>query len=294
MKLVFIHGRSQEKKVAAALQATWTDAFLHGLSEIGAIEPPGLEIIFPYYGDLLFQETEKQVLADNAELIERGPQAQGPSAEEQEFFESIVLPVAHANGITDEEIQREAFGDLSERGVQNWPAVLAALRLLDRVPGVASGFVRLLTRDTWYYLTKKGLRGAVNDVVAQALPQDEPCVIVAHSLGSVIAYNLLMSGLHKKVKKLITLGSPLGIEAIWKRLPSDHPPRQAPLGVSAWANARDATDTVSLYEIPAGKFVGAPQVVNYSGVKNSSDNHHGIVEYLHDKRVAQEIYAALR
>lgn len=293
MKLVFIHGRAQEKKVAASLQATWTDAFLQGLRNIGAIEPPGLEINFPYYGDLLFEETEKQVLADNAELKERGPQAQGPSAEEREFFESLVIPAAHLNGITDEEIQREAFGDLSERGVQNWPAVLAALRLLDRVPGVASGFVQLLTRDAWYYLTKKGLRGAVDRAVVSALPRDEACVVVAHSLGSVIAYNLLMSGAHTKVKKLITLGSPLGMEAIWKRLPSDHPPRQAPLGVSAWTNARDATDTVALYEIPAEKFAGAPQVVNYSGVENDSDNHHGIVEYLHDKRVAQEIYAAL-
>lgn len=294
MKLVFIHGRSQEGKVAAELQATWTDAFMHGLDRIGAIRPIGLDIAFPYYGDLLFAETEKQVSADHAEFMERGPQAQGPSAEEAEFFESIVLPAAHANGITDEQIQREAFGEVSERSVQNWPAVLAALRLLDQVPGVASGFVQLLTRDTWYYLTKKGLRGAVNNAVASSLPQDELCVVVAHSLGSVIAYNLLMGGVCKKVKKLITLGSPLGIEAIWKRLPSDHSPRRAPLGVAAWANARDATDTVSLYEIPGGKFGGEPQVVNYSGVSNGSENHHGIVEYLHDKRVAQEIYAALR
>lgn len=51
---------------------------------------------------------------------------------------------------------------------------------------------------------------------------------------------------------------------------------------------------MSLYEIPAGRFGGAPQVVNYSGVDNGSDNHHGIVEYLHDKHVAQEICAAFR
>jgi hypothetical protein len=97
----------------------------------------------------------------------------------------------------------------------------------------------------------------------------------------------------KNIKKLITLGSPLGIDAICNLLPSDTPPRRAPLGIPEWFNARDKRDVVALYEIPPAKYNGTPIVVNYNDVDNTSENRHGIAEYLSDPKVAAEIRKCL-
>lgn len=122
---------------------------------------------------------------------------------------------------------------------------------------------------------------------------EEPCVVIAHSLGTIVAYNVQNRPNRGNVSKLVTLGSPLGIEAVYKRLPSDTLPRKAPAGVVGWFNARDARDAVSLFEIPSAKFRGEPVVENYSGVQNQSENRHGGHEYLLDPTVAAVVRSVL-
>jgi hypothetical protein len=290
MKVVFVHGRSQEGKVQSELQDTWTQAAIRGVAAAGLPALPAWDVAFPYYGDLLFKLTEEAGRAAFKALVDRGAEASAPSAEEQQFMQDLVFQMAQAKGISLERIAREANEGVVERNIQNWKAVLAALRLLDRIEGVGQTSIELFTRDVWYYLTRKGLRLQINDVVDKAIPKNETCIVVSHSLGTIVAYNLLMDRSERSnVKALITIGSPLGIEAIYSRLPSDSPPRKAPLGVETWFNARDAQDTVALYEISKDTFRGSPVVQNYSGVDNTSDNQHGIVQYLEDKVIAKTI-----
>jgi hypothetical protein len=296
MKIVFVHGRSQENKVAQSLKAEWLQAAIDGIAAAALSPLPALSsgsVELPYYGDLLFKLTEDASKAAFNALIERGAAASAPSSEEQAFTQAIVFQMAAAQGITPEQITAEMNNAVVTMDVQNWPAVLAALRLLNRIPQISQTVIELVTRDVWYYLTKKGLRMQIDKVVSDAIPADEPCVIVAHSLGTIVAYNLLMNQARSNVRALITIGSPLGIESIWSRLPSDKPPRRAPSGVPIWFNARDAQDTVALYEIQGATYSGDPVVSNYSGVKNTSDNHHGIVEYLHDGRIARALHDAV-
>ena len=298
MKIVFVHGRSQENKIQAALQDEWLQAAIRGVATAGLASLPELataSVSLPYYGDLLIDLTEKAGQEAFKTLMDRGAAAAAPPAAEQEFTQQIVLEMAKAKGISAEQISAESGGGVVERDIQNWPAVLAALRLLDRLPKVGQSSIELFTRDVWYYLTRKGLRLQIDAVVDAAIPKNEPCVVVAHSLGTIVAYNLLMNrNKRSNIKALITIGSPLGIEAIWSRLPSDSPPRKAPEGVGSWFNARDAQDTVALYELSADVYRGNPVVTNYSGVKNSSDNQHGIVQYLEDGSIAKAIHEAAR
>jgi hypothetical protein len=295
MKIVFVHGRSQEGKDGRALEAEWLQAAIDGVAAAGLPPLPVLDaahVVLPYYGDLLFRLTEQAGKDAFNTLVDRGAAASAPSAEEQAFTQAIVFAMAEKQGITPAQIAAEVNADVVEMNVQNWPAVLAALRLLNRIPQISQSVIELVTRDVWYYLTKKGVRLKIDQVVNAAIPADEPCIVVAHSLGTIVAYNLLMNQARANVKALITIGSPLGIEAIWSRLPSDKPPRRAPAGVPLWFNARDAQDTVALYEISPGTYNGDPKVSNYSGVSNTSDNHHGIVEYLHDPVIAKAICEA--
>lgn len=298
MKIVFIHGRSQENKVQAELQEVWLQAAIRGVAAAGLPALPELanaSVTLPYYGNLLFNLTEGASREAFKTLIDRGAEASAPPAEEQEFTQNLVLEMTKAKGITLEQIAKESGDGVVERNIQNWRAVLAALRLLDRLPNVGQSSIELFTRDVWYYLTKKGLRLQIDAIVDAAIPKDEPCVVVSHSLGTIVAYNLVMNRSQRgNIRALITIGSPLGIEAVWSRLPSDTPPRKAPESVGRWFNARDAQDTVALYELSTDVYRGSPVVTNYSGVENTSDNQHGIVQYLEDKVIAKAIYDAVK
>ncbi|MGF6874163.1 hypothetical protein [Paraburkholderia sp. MM5477-R1] len=295
MKVVFVHGRAQENKDAADLADSWKRAAVNGFAAAGLPPLAQLDVALPYYGDLLFNLTEEEGREAFRTLVDRGAEASAPSAEEQQFTQDLVFEIAQRKGISLESIALEAKEPIVDRAVQNWKAVLAALRLLDRVPGVGQTSIELFTRDVWYYLTRKGVRLQVNAAVDGAIPRDQPCVIVSHSLGTIVAYNLLINRPQRaNVKAFITIGSPLGIKAIYSRLPSDVGPRRAPEGVDLWFNARDPEDAIALYEISPEVYKGAPVVRNYSGAQNTSDNQHGIVEYLGDKVISQAIYTAVR
>ncbi|HBK46301.1 MAG TPA: endopeptidase [Xanthomonadaceae bacterium] len=290
MKIVFIHGRRQEGKLSEKLKNEWCDALKEAFRKAGH-DPQLLgDVAFPYYGDALFAQTQRESRESFRTLVDKGAAQAGPSsAVEQEFIAKLVMNMARQRGITDTEIAEEA-GVSQEKGVLNWPAVLAALRLLNKLPGVASGSIELFTRDVWCYLTQKGARMEINDLVDETIPTHDPCIVVAHSLGSVVAYNVLMNRKERaNVALLVTLGSPLGIPEIYDRLPSDAKPRRAPAGVHEWFNARDAHDVVALYEIGASNFGGDPKVRNYNNVRNGSENHHGIAEYLSDPEVVTTI-----
>jgi hypothetical protein len=294
MKVVFVHGRAQEGKVDTDLEKTWKSAVLTGFAAARLPALDAFDTVFPYYGDLLFKLTDEASREAFNVLVDRGAAASAPSAEEQEFTQAIVLEIAQRKGLSLDAIAAEANEPVVDRGVQNWKIVLAALRLLDRVPGVGQSSVELLTRDVWYYLTKKGIRLKINAIVDDAIPREEPCVIVSHSLGTIVAYNLLMNRSKRdNIRAWITIGSPLGINAIYSRLPSDIGPRKAPEGVGRWFNARDSEDTVALYEIPPSEYRGSPIVSNDSSVDNKSDNKHGIVDYLGAEVIATAIYDAV-
>jgi hypothetical protein len=294
MKVVFVHGRAQEGKAVTDLANTWKNAALTGFAAARLPALAEFDTVFPYYGDLLFKLTDEATRKASDLVVERGAAASAPSAEEQEFIQAVVLEIAQRKGLSLDTIAAEANEPVTDRGVQNWKVVLAALRLLDRVPGVGQSSIELLTRDVWYYLTRKGLRLQINAIVDTAIPHDEPCVIVSHSLGTIVAYNLLMNRSKRdNIKEWITIGSPLGIKAIYSRLPSDTGPRKAPEGVTRWFNARDSEDTVALYEISPSAYPGSPIVSNDSSIDNKSDNKHGIINYLDAGVIATAIHDAV-
>ena len=120
---------------------------------------------------------------------------------------------------------------------------------------------------------------------------EEPAVVVGHSLGTVVAYNILRTDRRAlKVPLLVSVGSPLGIRAIREQfVPLRFP--SPPLG--AWYNAFDTRDTIALYPLDKDNFPVTPPIENYSGVRNQTDNRHGIVGYLNNAEVAKRILDAL-
>ncbi|MFG2988275.1 hypothetical protein ACGFZK_03010 [Streptomyces sp. NPDC048257] len=291
-KLVLIHGRSQQLKDAAKLKQEWVDALHAGLRSADAdLDIPDEQIRFPYYGQTLYElVTNSTVKA--ADVVVKG----NVSSVEQDFIGAALNDVVASAGISEEDILAAAE-DPSQisKDVQNLPWVLAALRAIDRVPGLSAVSIALATRDVYRYVRNPGIQVVIEDGVRQAFTarrEVEESVVVAHSLGSVIAYSMLKreGKMHQwKVPALITVGSPLGINAIHRLLS----PIGRPDCLGDWYNAYDNQDVVALHPLDDVYFPVTPGIENYDQVKNPTPNKHGISGYLGDPIVARRIRDAL-
>ncbi|MEU6922211.1 hypothetical protein [Streptomyces sp. NPDC046631] len=109
---------------------------------------------------------------------------------------------------------------------------------------------RLAREVTWYF-ERPECRTAARADVAATIARVRPRAIVAHSLGSVVAYEALWSasGAAVPVDLLVTVGSPLALPgAVFDRL--DPPPvagrGRRPPSVDRWINIADVGDLVAL------------------------------------------------
>ncbi len=289
-KLVFIHGRAQQKKDSLALKGEWIAAFRQGLAKNNLQLPiPEQDIRFPYYGDTLDQLVAGASLADAAKVIIRGPQSQA----ERAFLQDVLEEVRKKAGITEAEIDGEIPAEVVERGPLNWGWVQGILKVIDRkIPFGSGSSVALFTRDVFEYLTKIGIRDAIETGVLQAVHPNEPTVVVSHSLGTVVAYNILRrEGVARQwdIPLFVTLGSPLGVTKIRQSIS----PTTYPECARRWFNAFDDRDVVALYPLEKPHFSVTPAITNKVDVQNHTENRHGIGGYLDDAVVAKTIYDAL-
>ncbi len=135
------------------------------------------------------------------------------------------------------------------------------------------------------YVNNEGLRGCVLQTVLDKLPIfGEEVVIIGHSLGSLVAIDLLdhlPSNLI--VRRLVTIGSPAGhviMHGIGERLLKEFPISQ----VQSWVNVWSILDPV-----PFGK--GIAQLFPYAlDVRiNLGMGEHSADKYLADERVARAV-----
>ncbi|MCG7287493.1 hypothetical protein MHY85_16120 [Cellulomonas sp. ACRRI] len=287
--LVLVHGRAQEHKDPLAVKQEWLSALDVGAHHAGRpVDLPDDRVRLPYYGQTLFDLVAGD--AEHAtEVVVRGAEG-GPDAETL-FVRETLLEIAERAGVA-EDAAREAAADAAvERGPMNWRWVRATLTALDRLPNVSAWSIALATRDVYQYLHNVRVRDTIEDGVRQALDGTEGAVVVSHSLGTVVAYNLLRREAGPRgwdVPLLVTLGSPLGVTNISRTLR----PVSWPDPVGAWFNAYDPEDLVALHPLTAPWFP-VDRIDDYGKVDNPTSNQHGISGYLSDSRVAATILEAL-
>jgi hypothetical protein len=138
-----------------------------------------------------------------------------------------------------------------------------------------------------------GLKEQMRQVVRDALGAvDPPVVVIGHSLGSIIAYDVLRERRSSalEVPLFVTVGSPLGITEVQDLVEQ---PLDVPAPVAAWRNASDARDLVALDHTIRPEYA-PPEKCTDVYVVNDSDNHHGIGEYLRAVAVRQPILELVR
>jgi hypothetical protein len=282
-----VHGRDQGGKKEELLKATWVKTLKDGLGPKRAKFLDEVDIRFPFYGDKLEELTAALDAAIPADIRTKGD-ASNVDADFIVFQQLVLERAARQAGLSDDDIRRELGPGAQEKGPGSWEWVQAILRALDRLPGVSAAVLEKTTRDVYAYLTRVTVRNAVNAIVAPAIAG--PCVVVGHSLGSVVMYAILkVLEIPAEIPLFCTVGSPLGVTGIRENLM----PLVFPQGVKAWFNAFDDRDLVALYPLDARLYPLKPPIENDSSLQNDTENHHGIIEYLNKKPVADRIYAAL-
>jgi hypothetical protein len=287
-RLVFVHGRSQGGRTADAIQSEWMKALEEGARNAGLSIPADLQVDLPFYGDKLdeFAQALDVPLAQDI-------RARGNPADDEflQFQASVAEQMRQGAGIRDDQVEQELGPGPRERGPLNWNWVQAILRALDRHgPGMSGKTVEIFTRDVFLYTTLAGVRDEIDRIVAPSITE-APTVVVGHSLGSVVAYNILRSDRRNlRVPLFVTLGSPLGISAIRDQFA---PLRNPKPPVGSWYNAFDTRDVVALFPLDRTNFPVQPPVENNGNLRNGTDNRHGIVGYLNDATVARRILEPL-
>lgn len=284
VRIVFIHGRDQAGKNHRVLQEEWNEALHTGLRAAGLAIPTDLETHLPFFGDRLEQMVEEIAGGTPKGVIDKG--AAGPTDARLLAFQAEALyELAEAYGITDNEIALSYDGSAQEKGALNWPWVQAILRRLDQTP-IGAEVVERVTKDVFVYLTYRRVQETIDRIVAESLSDGEN-VVVAHSLGSIVGYNVLRDAPQGcNVRRFVTLGSPLGVRAIRQKLRT---PLSMPAVVSRWFNAFDPRDVVALNSLDSKHFPIDPPIINKPDVSNLTSNRHGITGYLSDPEVAKEI-----
>ena len=285
--LLLVHGRAQGGKDEAKLRKLWIDTLRIGLgaSRRGILND--VEVRFPFYGDTL-DGLVAESIKPTISAIQRGG-ASGSDREFAQFQLAYVNAVKEQRDIADDQILSARGAEIVERGPLQWGWVQAALRKFDKVPGLSGDMIERFTRDVWVYLTDDYVRDTINAMVGKCIEPGRRTVVVGHSLGSVVAYDVLRNTAGLNVPLYATVGSPLGVGPIRSKLA----PIKFPAGVAGWFNAYDERDAVALYPLDGTHFGVHPAIDNYNKVQNGTDNAHGIIGYLNNSIVAGRIHDAL-
>jgi hypothetical protein len=287
LRLVLVHGRSQQGLNPVNLKSEWLEALGKGAQAAGRTLPDNLQVAFPYYGDTLDRFAREYNIPLTSDIRSRGNQVDD---EFLVFQAEVAESLRQRAGVTDVQVDAEYGANPKPKGPLNWEWVQAILRALDKHGGgMSEAALESFTRDVFLYTTRAGVRREIDGIVADAL-SEEPTVVVGHSLGSVVAYSVMGSDRRSlRIPLFVTVGCPLGIRAIRDQFR----PLRFPPPVKAWYNAFDTRDVVALFPLDQANFPVLPGIDNYSMVKNRTDNRHGIVGYLDDPVVAKRLLEGL-
>ncbi len=215
--IVCVHGRAQEWHLEDALQREWRDAIRLGIKRSQA-DPVALsdnQIVLAFYGDLFRPDANdmSKGIPLQADLAEADLNA----AFEEGLADILIQEAENRGQIHRVNWEKAASAEeegMVEKGLT--AKIKPLLRLLDRLPGFSKFTLRFLVQDVDRYLHLPGLRMRVTDCIAnqlkQQLEQGREIILIAHSLGTAVAYDVINTHPEISILSFITLGSPLGIQ----------------------------------------------------------------------------------
>ncbi|MEU6258666.1 hypothetical protein [Streptomyces sp. NPDC047043] len=244
-RVVTVHGIGKQTLGEATLRKEWLPALNDGLQHNGAADRLGeADVTVAFYGNLFRPEGEFLTTGDPPYT----------AVDVAEGFEQELLLAWWTSAAESDPAVVPPDADTLVATPRSVQAALRALSGSRFFAGVALRAMVFDLKQVHRYLTDPDVRAQALTRVAEQITEDTR-VVVAHSLGSVVAYEALCARPGHQVRALVTIGSPLGIpHLILHRLqPSPLRFGQQPRGVwpgsedrLVWTNLADAGDVVAL------------------------------------------------
>jgi len=315
MKIVLIHGVWKSGFTKENLEKEWEsalrDSFHLNKLDPNKIDPANIE--FVYYADLKrsfrlpwsvfsanFDSKMLGIDLPNDLDDEVMLQVSTNSQEESEIAMQFALELCK----NDPELTKELLDLQNIQPAQTVDGLLKtqfALKLIPfytitaivkilqkKFPNLTQFVAREFAQESYLYLKNAQYHNKVNQLLLDTL--NEPCILIAHSLGSIVSYKVLSSlSQTDHIKGFITLGSPLGMELF-------NSIRANPLGVPScirkghWVNFRAENDPIAGVLLEAPDYPIDPAITNTSVVSLTENvNPHSIEGYLKTYEVATYI-----
>jgi pimeloyl-ACP methyl ester carboxylesterase len=298
--VVYIHGIGPQKD-SAELKTEW-DLALFGSDQ-------GDSTRMAYWADILHPVRaarvaaakrvaqagdDREVTRDDLTDILKAAQVNPRNKGAREFVVSVIDSFAGAQG-----------------------AVGGARKKVLPIPGVfrrpiSKAFLKAFIADTAAYFFNADLRRDIKARLESVLPTERsrPITLVAHSQGTIVALEVLAKLARQvNIVRLVTLGSPLGIQEVQDFL--DVPPKAKPFavpeGIDQWTNFSDPLDPVALdkglhaefefrieidTESSADRVIVDEIIVNDRTRRFVGFNPHSAVGYLAHPKVRRTVCAA--
>jgi hypothetical protein len=294
MKIVGIHGMLHTYIGRHQIKEQWLPAINDGLSEAGeaSLEPSDFEIVS--YGQLSRPSSHRGDADDRIDLNSLTKTDLSPAEKEimsLMWEEASRLARISTNPKKDEDDSIQSpntVGRAVPEWLQNCVANLTKSRFIR-----GFGPERLLPflREVFRFLQDPNFKATVLERVATVV-SDETRVLLAHSLGSIVAYEALCANQHWRIETFITLGSPLGIRNYVFDTLTPKPSKHMgiwPDHIKHWVNISDSGDIVALSKRLAPLFGNVEDVMVYNGWES-----HNVLRYLSAKETGTTLGRALK
>lgn len=289
MRMILVHGINQQGKSAQQMLDVWLGSLrvsyeAHGPDPLGKLS----RIDAAFYGDELEKLSAGWV---TDEAIALGSEA--VVSDYEDFARAALKEIARRGGATEQQIDSVTNEDAIGQGNgihKEW--VKAIARLIETLSPLHGVLAMRVLGQAHAYIRNQKVHDQINALVRPLFEDDEPMIVISHSLGTIVSYSLLRefakNGRPRQSPLFVTLGSPLGIDSVRKGFAV---PRVTPDNVKRWVNCADSSDFVALRPKLTEEMYG-PGIINYTDFHNGDDSH-SITAYLNDPRVAEVIAEAI-
>jgi hypothetical protein len=272
--IVAIHGINMDSSRRSSMQEMWRTAMVEGLLNVRSSQAGTLTVECAFYSHE-YNDGKAAGLEPDYSAHDLQPGL------ESELVMAIGTALDGEDAAAGQADSKVYLPGVLQRA-------LVSIQRSDLFGGVDSlliSFVKQVSR----YLSEPGFRALVHQEVSLAMAQ-APRLVIGHSLGSVIAYDWLRSHDLDRWPALLTLGSPLGLEAIRRRVAGRDGLAGWPGSVNSWTNIAAQHDAVAMVKKLGPLY--SPGICDLP-CTNRRSSAHSALSYLGNVRTARAIDKAL-
>jgi hypothetical protein len=279
-RIIGIHGLNH-KPSPEVLKRWWRRSMQEGLARNCDLPDTAFDFQLVYWADL--EHAEAVVPADDPEPY-KAMKGAGPFAR-------------YPNSLK---------GRLATLGLEGFGKLADALARAPVLSGLVEQAVETRVPDLFRYQNDAPHRRAIRErllvVLRKAQKADMATMLIAHSMGSLIAFDVLLANPGLRVDHLVTVGSPLGLGEVKAHSRRELGPLKVPEGVGCWDNFSDRRDPIAALDMrlasdfPAnsrGVMIADHSVRNLYVAPSGKANPHKAYGYLRTPELSVTVAAFL-